>query len=168
LRRPGSLQGVASTAQGATPVGRAFTQQQERPQQRNYLRQRMCARDSRIPRLRRDNDGRVAEQIRIASFSPGPIRKLTTEEFTDIAKRGLVLSRGHRADLATTRPKRIELWPGSRALLSFKTVYNTFENRRMHQCWWGGCGHVMALHSMPAEWANGFGSGCAHFWRQSH
>jgi hypothetical protein len=85
-----------------------------------------------------------------------------------IAKRGLLLSRGHRADLATTRPKRFELWPGSRALLSFKTVYNTFENRRMHQCWWGGCGHVMALHSMPAEWANGFGSGCAHFWRQSH
>ncbi len=61
LRRPGSLQGVASTAQGATPVGRAFTQQQER-QQRNYLRQHMCARDSRIPRLRRDNDGR-AEQF---------------------------------------------------------------------------------------------------------
>ena len=27
-----------------------------------------------------------------------------------IAKRGLVLSRGHRADLATTRPKRFELW----------------------------------------------------------
>ena len=86
-----------------------------------------------------------------------------------IAKRGFLLSRGHRADLATTRPKRFELWPGSRALQSFKTVNNnTFENRRMHQCWWGGCGHVMALHSMPAEWANGFGSGCAHFWRQSH
>ena len=85
-----------------------------------------------------------------------------------IAKPGLLLSRGRRADLATTRPKRFELWPGSRALLSFKTVYNTFENRRMHQCWWGGCGHVMALHSMPAEWANGFGSGCARSWRQSH
>ena len=85
-----------------------------------------------------------------------------------IAKSRLLLSRGHRADLATTRPKRFELWPGSRALLSFKTVYNTFENRRMHQCWWGGCGHVMALHSMPAEWANGFGSGCARSWRQSH
>ena len=55
-----------------------------------------------------------------------------------------------------------------KSILSFKTVYNTFENRRMHQCRWGGCGHVMALHSMPAEWANGFGSGCAHFWRQSH
>jgi hypothetical protein len=54
--RRGSLQGVASTAQGATLVGRAFTQRQERPQQRNYLRQHMCARDSRIPRLRRDND----------------------------------------------------------------------------------------------------------------
>ena len=43
----------------------------------NYLRQHMCARDSRIPRLRRDNDG-LAERIRIASFSL--IRKLTTEE----------------------------------------------------------------------------------------
>jgi hypothetical protein len=58
--------------------------------------------------------------------------------FDTIAKRGLVLSRGHRADLATTRPKRIELWPGSRALLSFKTVYNTFENRRMHAVLVGG------------------------------
>jgi len=91
-----------------------------------------------------------------------------TVEVDPIAKRGFLLSRGHRADLATTRPKRLELWPGSRAELSFKTVYNTFENRRMHQCWWGGCGHVMALHSMPAEWAKGFGSGCAHSWRQSH
>jgi hypothetical protein len=86
-RGPGQLpsQGVASTAQGpgATPVGRAFTQQEERPQQleRSYLRQHMCARDSRNPRLRvrRDNDGR-AEQIRIASFNFSLIRKLTTEE----------------------------------------------------------------------------------------
>ena len=53
-------------------------------------------------------------------------------------------------------------------LAGTETVYNTFETRRMHQCWWGGCGHVMALHSMPAEWAEGFGSGCAHSWRQSH
>ena len=39
-----------------------------------------------------------------------------------IAKRGFLLSRGHRADLATTRPKRIELGPGSRALLSFNLL----------------------------------------------
>jgi hypothetical protein len=39
-------------------------------------------------------------------------------QFTgNIAKRGLLLSRGHRADLATTRPKRFELWPGSRATI---------------------------------------------------
>ena len=82
--RRGSLQGVASTAQGATLVGRAFTQQQERPQQRTYLRQHMCARDSRIPRAPsagdNDRDGRAdSEQFeRISSFSL--IRKLTTEE----------------------------------------------------------------------------------------
>ena len=54
---------------------------------------------------------------------PGPMSRSRLS--ANIAKRGLLLSRGHRADLATTRPKRIELWPGSRALLSFKTVYNT-------------------------------------------
>ena len=85
-----------------------------------------------------------------------------------IAKRGLLLSRGHRADLATTRPKRFELRPGSRALLSFKTVTIRSKTGGCIGAGGGGCGHVMALHSMPAEWANGFGSGCAHFWRQSH
>ena len=117
------------------------------------------------------------DKMRAKKKCSGIVHKITQRPAEDfeilaqvhcIAKRGFLLSRGHRADLTTTRPKRLELWPGSRALLSFKTVYNTFENRRMHQCWWGGCGHVMALHSMPAEWANGFGSGCAHFWRQSH
>jgi hypothetical protein len=86
-----------------------------------------------------------------------------------IANRGLLLSRGHRADLATTWPKRFELRLAEELNYLLK-LFTTLENRRMHQCWWGGCGHwhVMALHSMPAEWANGFGSGCAHFWRQSH
>ena len=72
---------------------------------------------------------------------------VVTDIVVPIAKRGFLLSRGHRADLATTKPKRFELRPGSRAELSFKTVYNTFENRRMHHCWWGDCGHVMALRS---------------------
>ncbi len=43
-------------------MGRAYTQQLDRSQQRNYLRQHMCAWDSRIPRLRRDYDG-LAEQM---------------------------------------------------------------------------------------------------------
>jgi hypothetical protein len=66
-------------------------------------------------------------------------------------QKGFALEPGARADLATTRPKRFELWPGSRALLSFKTFTIRSKTGGCISAWWGGCGHVMALHSMPAE-----------------